>query len=175
LQTGKCDAPEPFLADLDAGGPNPDSLPVQPVPPPSTTPTSVQPNPGESPTLKSSVGSPTAASSASFSTPVATPLPDVDDGFLTPTPTEPKVNTRYQLSAELNYDLHLLTVNERIFFTNSFSSDPRSVAPGRANPVPICIPLKSLAWEMKRRSIPIGKISVKFTCPYASQFNRESR
>jgi hypothetical protein len=93
----------------------------QPVPPTTMPPASTPLNSVESPTQKTSTGSPTAAPSASFSPLLETSSPNADDVPLTPTPTESRANTRYQLTAELNYDSHLLTVKEQIVFTNSFS------------------------------------------------------
>ena len=119
----------------------------QSIPPSATTPASVQLNPVESPTQKLSAGSPTAAPFASLSTPVATPSPNSDDVSIIPTLTEPKANTRYQLSAELNYGLHLLTVKELIFFTNSFSEAiPDLLLLVEPTRYPSTFHLKSLAW-----------------------------
>jgi hypothetical protein len=119
----------------------------RPVPTSGTAAAIDQIEPIASPTQKSSSVSPTADFSARFSTPVATPSPDVNDISPDPTPTEGDVKTRYQLTAELNYDAHLLTVNEQIFFTNSFSEAiPDFLLLVEPSRYPSTFHLKSLTW-----------------------------
>ena len=120
----------------------------QPVPASVTTTASIKRTPAESPTQESGVVSQTTEPSPSFSTPVAMASPNADDVSLKPTPTEPRAKTRYHLSAELNYGSHLLTVEEKILFTNSSSEEiPDLLLLVEPSRYPSVFHLKSLTWE----------------------------
>jgi hypothetical protein len=64
-----------------------------------------------------------------------------------PTPTEHAANTLYRLTAELNYGLHLLTVEEQIEFTNPHSEAiPDLLLLVEPTRYPAVFSLKSLTW-----------------------------
>lgn len=120
----------------------------QPVPPTGMVNASDKPGSVVSPTQKSSAAASTAAPSAYFSTPVATSSPEATDILPAPDLNDGKARTRYQLTAELNYDAHLLTVNEQIFFTNSFSEAiPDLLLLVEPSRYPATFHLKSMTWE----------------------------
>ena len=116
--------------------------------------------------------SPTEAPTEGVSQTENTPAPDETDIPQNPTPTRKPANTLYRLSAELNYGLHLLTVEEQIEFTNNINEAiPDLLLVVEPTRYPSVFSLKDLTWgdgtPVDTYRQEIGQISIPLKKPIA--------
>ena len=116
--------------------------------------------------------SPTEAPTEGVSQTENTPAPDETDIPQNPTPTRKPANTLYRLSAELNYGLHLLAVEEQIEFTNNINEAiPDLLLVVEPTRYPSVFSLKDLTWgdgtPVDTYRQEIGQISIPLKKPIA--------